>query len=247
MNNIPYVLSNNQSQKISGVLFAKKETVPKDKVPNKDYSTQSSNYESGNSFNPVSSFNQPLNDAQKIQPPKTNVENNQNIQENHIEEPIVKSSMTPKNIQTPLDDRIDVAVTAENNFSGADNYTDTVLLDDEGTVLLDDNEGTILLNENITIAALTRKRTGERTIIDKNIFHIGSSKNLVDYIVTENRAVSRTHADIITKGDKYYIYDEKSTNGTFINGSLIEKKKEYEIHSGDTIKLADEEFIFEIE
>lgn len=247
MNNIPYVLSNNQSQKISGVLFAKKETVPKDKVPNKDYSTQSSNYESGNSFNPVSSFNQPLNDAQKIQPPKTNVENNQNIQENHIEEPIVKSSMTPKNIQTPLDDRIDVAVTAENNFSGADNYTDTVLLDDEGTVLLDDNEGTILLNENITIAALTRKRTGERTIIDKNIFHIGSSKNLVDYIVTENRAVSRTHADIITKGNKYYIYDEKSTNGTFINGSLIEKKKEYEIHSGDTIKLADEEFIFEIE
>lgn len=124
---------------------------------------------------------------------------------------------------------------------------DTVLLDDEGTVLLNDNEGTILLNENIVIATLTRKKTGEKTIIDKNIFRVGTNRNLVDYVVTDNRAVSRTHADIIKKDDKYYIYDEKSTNGTYVNDCLVEKKKEYEIHSGDIVKLADEEFIFEIE
>ena len=134
----------------------------------------------------------------------------------------------------------------ENEYD--DDMGGTVLLDDdEGTVLLNDYEGTILLNESITIATLTRKKTGEKTIIDKNIFRVGTSRNLVDYIVTDNRAVSRTHADIIKKDEKYYIYDEKSTNGTYVNDCLVEKKKEYEIHSGDTVKLADEEFIFEIE
>lgn len=62
----------------------------------------------------------------------------------------------------------------------------------------------------------------------------------------DDKTISRKHADIITRGNKYYIYDHNSTNHTFVNNEIITPKKEVEIQDGYVIKLAGEEFVFHI-
>jgi len=51
-------------------------------------------------------------------------------------------------------------------------------------------------------------------------------------------SVSRTHATIRTEGDKYVIIDS-STNGTIVDGVLIQKGDEREIKTGSTIIIGD--------
>ena len=60
----------------------------------------------------------------------------------------------------------------------------------------------------------------------------------------ENKAVGRSHADIITRGQRYYVMDLNSKNRTFINGQAIPSQQEMEIMDGDCVRLANEEFIF---
>ena len=43
---------------------------------------------------------------------------------------------------------------------------------------------------------------------------------------------------------RYYVMDQNSTNGTFINGRIIKAGQETEILPGDCLMLANEEFIF---
>ena len=51
---------------------------------------------------------------------------------------------------------------------------------------------------------------------------------------------------IIKKGMQYYLMDLGSTNYTYLNNEQIPANQEKVIKSGDNIKAADEEFIFEI-
>ena len=127
---------------------------------------------------------------------------------------------------------------------------DTTLLqndDDDTTLLQDDVEGTVLLNNNtpeVHFATLYRVRTEETISINKPVFRVGEEKSYVDYFVTNNPAVSRSHADIITRGDQYFIMDLNSTNHTFVNNVKIPIMYEVELHSGDHVLLGNEEFIF---
>lgn len=127
----------------------------------------------------------------------------------------------------------------------------TELLDDEATQVLDD-EATGLLDSGSTepdtvhYAGLTRRVNDEYIEINKAVFRLGKGKGCVDYFVGNNNAVSRSHADIITRGAQYFIYDQNSTNHTYVNGEIIPVKIEVEIFDGDEIRLADEEFIFHI-
>lgn len=122
----------------------------------------------------------------------------------------------------------------------------TGLLNNEATGLLDD-EATGLLIENrqqIYYATLVRCSTNENISINKPVFRIGKERNNSDYVVTNNEMVSRSHADIITRGKKYYVIDLNSKNRTFVNDKLMPVQQEVEIFNGDTIKFANEEFIF---
>lgn len=120
----------------------------------------------------------------------------------------------------------------------------------EETTLLNEpdySEDTVLLNEpEVKYPILQRVSGGEEIVLDKPVFRIGKEKSYVDYFVTNNNTVSRSHADIIARNGKYYIMDLNSKNGTFINGYEIPVKSEIELNINDRITLSNEEFIFKI-
>lgn len=129
----------------------------------------------------------------------------------------------------------------------------TGLLVDEATGLLDeetdyieDENATGLLTENppIHFPTLLRVFTNETIQINKPVFRIGKEKSFVDYFVPNNNAVSRSHADIITRGQHYFVIDLNSKNKTYINGQPLPIQQECEIQNGNQLRLANEEFIF---
>lgn len=117
----------------------------------------------------------------------------------------------------------------------------------EGTTVLDDG-GTSVLNDNShsVYPYLIRLSNYERVDVNKPSFRIGKEKSYVDYFVMNNSAVSRIHADIITRNGRYFIKDNNSTNRTFVNGSVIPFEQEVEIFDGDAIMLANEAFEFHV-
>lgn len=129
------------------------------------------------------------------------------------------------------------------------NYGD----EDEATGLLfgadDEDEATGLLvenNANVRFPTLFRVLTEETISINKPVFRLGKERSYVDYFVTNNIAVSRSHADIITRGNKYFVKDLNSKNRTYINNQELPIHMEVEIHDGDRLKLGNEEFIFSV-
>ena len=118
----------------------------------------------------------------------------------------------------------------------------------ETTVLNAGNAGeTTVLDATytgVTYPYLVRTKTGDRISIDKPVFRIGKEKSYVDYFVSDNAAISRSHANIKTENGKFFIIDTHSTNHTFVNGKMILDNDEKEIFSGDHIRLGNEEFEF---
>ena len=49
--------------------------------------------------------------------------------------------------------------------------------------------------------------------------------------------LSRTHAKCVSAGDEHFIYDFKTTNGTYINGKIIEKQKFVKLMHGDIVSF----------
>ena len=91
---------------------------------------------------------------------------------------------------------------------------------------------------------LVRLSTNEQTDIDKPVFRIGKEYSEVDYFVGNNGAVSRKHADIITRETGYFVVDLGSKNHTFVNEVLIPANIETAISNGDRIRLGNEVFVF---
>lgn len=125
----------------------------------------------------------------------------------------------------------------------------TGLLIDEPTDYDDSSqdEGTALLSKEsspIRFPTLVRTLTNERISVDKPVFRLGKENSYSDYFIASNPAVSRNHADIITRGDKYFVKDLNSKNRTFINDIPLVVKMETEIVDGDKLTLANEEFFF---
>lgn len=134
-----------------------------------------------------------------------------------------------------------------------DDMDETGNLEDEETGLLvndesdysDGSDETALLVENdVHYPSLLRILTDEVISINKPVFRIGKENSYVDYFVMNNNAVSRSHADIITRGNNYFVVDLNSKNHTYINNQMLLVKCETQIFDGDILKLANEEFIF---
>lgn len=134
-----------------------------------------------------------------------------------------------------------------------DDEEDTALLLDEGdnetTLLTSDDDETGILEEypeppRVHYPYLIRESNDEKIEINKQVFRIGKERSYVDYFVMNNNAVSRSHADIITRGNQYYVKDLNSKNRTFINNRAIPVEQEMELLNGDRLCLANENFTF---
>ncbi len=93
---------------------------------------------------------------------------------------------------------------------------------------------------------IIRQKNNEKIPINKPRFRIGKEKSYVDYFIGDNTAISRSHADIVTVDNTYFIIDMNSTNHTFINGNMIQSGDQVQMNHGDILKLANEEFEFRI-
>ena len=97
-------------------------------------------------------------------------------------------------------------------------------------------------NENMPY--LIREKNSEKIPLSKPVFRIGKEKSYVDYFIGDNTAVSRSHANIITREGRCFILDTNSTNHTYVNGVMIRSNEEVVLSEGDKIRLANEEFVF---
>lgn len=91
---------------------------------------------------------------------------------------------------------------------------------------------------------LVRKRTGEKIVINRDIFKLGKDAAYVDYFVDDNPTISRNHADIICQKDGFYVKDKGSLNHTFIDGKKLAPEKPVKLAPGSLLQLADEVFEF---
>nr|WP_263324553.1 FHA domain-containing protein [Neobacillus sp. Marseille-Q6967] len=122
---------------------------------------------------------------------------------------------------------------SETTVLGAENYGGTTVLGAD-------------VNEEPDYPYLIREKTQEKIVVNKPVFRIGKESRYCDYFVKDNNAISRSHADIITRDRCFYLIDHNSTNKTYVDGRVIPVEKEVEIFSGTKVKLANEDFVFYI-
>jgi hypothetical protein len=146
-----------------------------------------------------------------------------------------------------LDEDEETGLLEEDGTDYLEDEEETGLLEEE-TGLLDEDDGTALLIEEqeVHFPSLFRLLTEETISVNKPVFRLGKERSYVDYFVTNNNAVSRSHADIITRGNKYFVIDLNSKNHTYINDQMLPVQVEMEICDGDRLKLGNEEFIFNV-
>ena len=91
---------------------------------------------------------------------------------------------------------------------------------------------------------MLRLKNNERVQINKPVFRIGKERSYVDYFIADNSAISRSHANVITKEGEFFVVDTNSTNHTYVNGNMIQSSTEVKLNHGDKVRLANEDFEF---
>ena len=119
--------------------------------------------------------------------------------------------------------------------------------DDNSTMILNGNGGAAQTDGRNLRAVVVRRRNGQSMVINKPIFHMGKESSFADFYIGDNATVSSAHADIICDGGQFFIRDMNSLNHTYVNGMLVEAGEMRELHSGDVLKLSNEEFDFRVE
>lgn len=108
------------------------------------------------------------------------------------------------------------------------------------------NFGGLTENDDVIYAKLIRLDTMQEIPISNVIFRIGKNAEVVDYVIEDNTSISRHHANIMRKGNEFFILDNNSTNHTFVNGEQISPGQYVVIEDGDFIRLSDIDFRFEV-
>lgn len=94
------------------------------------------------------------------------------------------------------------------------------------------------------VLKLVHTKSGRSVVINKSSFWIG--KEDVDLLIDKD-VISRRHAEIIVRGNSYFVKDNDSTNKTYVDGKAIPSKATVEIFNGTKIKFVDEEYTFCVE
>lgn len=94
---------------------------------------------------------------------------------------------------------------------------------------------------------LQRNRTGEKREIDKDRFRVGIQASAVDYWIADNHTISRHHVTFYREGNRFFIEDNDSTNGTWLDGVKLLPNHRTEVHHGSMVKISNELFTFVVE
>lgn len=103
-------------------------------------------------------------------------------------------------------------------------------------------EKTTFLGANDKNPILKNLSTGDVYEVTSNPFTIGKSQTC--NLVIADKVVSRHHAEVVQYGDKYFIKDLSSTNGTFINGNKLMADTDVELKDGQEIIFANKKFVY---
>ena len=93
---------------------------------------------------------------------------------------------------------------------------------------------------------IVRVNSGERVMINKAVFKIGKAGRGVDYHVGGNGAISKVHIIIYQREDGCYLKDNKTTNGTYLNGQRLDDNGEMKLSNDAMISIGGEDFIFKL-
>lgn len=66
----------------------------------------------------------------------------------------------------------------------------------------------------------------------KDVTHVG--RGMIADVRLDDHTVSARHAIVVMRGDRLRILDDRSTNGTVVNGRRVEQA---ELHDGDVVVL----------
>jgi pSer/pThr/pTyr-binding forkhead associated (FHA) protein len=79
--------------------------------------------------------------------------------------------------------------------------------------------------------------------LDKPEVTIGRAPNS-DILLSKDKLTSRRHATVHYNGDEYVLRDERSANGTFVNGQQLDDGASHLLHDGDHVGIGEHELIF---
>ena len=106
-------------------------------------------------------------------------------------------------------------------------------------------EKTVLLTEQKPMGKLVYDGDGREAdfIVERNILKIGSARGNNDARI-HSQAVSSAHAKIMREGEDFYIEDLNSSNGTYVNGQLLNYHERHKLKLMDKLRFADVTYIF---
>ena len=79
--------------------------------------------------------------------------------------------------------------------------------------------------------------------LEKPEIAIGRAPNC-DVLLSKDKLTSRRHATVRYEDNKYVLYDERSANGTFVNGQQLEEMTPYVLQDGDHVGIGEHELVF---
>ena len=122
---------------------------------------------------------------------------------------------------------------------------------EEGTILVDGPGAAPVPPANTprTAGEAYLVHNNQKVPIKQTPFLIGKYNTTIKlhYAIYDNNKVSRSHATILQEKGQYFVRDNQSRNGTFLNGKPILPLQPVALKDGDEIKLYDEVLVFHLE
>jgi pSer/pThr/pTyr-binding forkhead associated (FHA) protein len=83
----------------------------------------------------------------------------------------------------------------------------------------------------------------EEYTLDKPEISIGRAPQS-DILLSKDKLTSRRHATVHYENNQYVLRDERSANGTFVNGQQVEEMTPYVLQDGDHVGIGEHELVF---
>lgn len=138
----------------------------------------------------------------------------------------------------------------QGNYGGEERWNNNRIVSGKAAPTSFQSSDTALLNPESAEQMVNQRRLKALDVGEEDIaiayypFIIGKQENLVDYVLARE-TVSRLHLRIDQKDERYYVQDLNSTNGTLVNGRMLENNEMMEIWVGTEISIAGVRYRFE--